>query len=160
MPKYLYAFLESSSLMSFSNVFPICVLLWTLFLNIFLHIFLNQNYYYYYYYYYHHHYHHHRHHHVSQNTFIRDVFWGILNVMWSPGLTSFVSNEWWVQAFRRYTVPPTITFRRWRQFVRNVSLYLPNYTASFPGGSDYEPSLLWKPPSLNDIAFVVVVTCQ
>jgi len=29
VPKYLYAFLGSSSLMSFSNVLPVCILLWT-----------------------------------------------------------------------------------------------------------------------------------
>jgi len=92
------------------------------------------------------HHHHHHHHHVAQNNFIQAVLWGISNVSdviaW---VTSFVLGGWWVQAFRKYTVPPAITFRRRRQFVRNVFLYIRNYTVSFPGRSDYEPSLSWKP---------------
>ena len=60
MPKYLYAFLGSSSLMSFSIMFLICILLWSLrpFKHILAHLYrpklicMSLLYYYYYYYYY------------------------------------------------------------------------------------------------------------
>lgn len=95
--------------------------------------------------------HHRHHHHHAQNNFIQVVFWRISNGshVIARIMTSFVLDGWWVQAFRGSTVPPTITFRRWGQFVRNVFLYPPNYTVSLSGGPDYEPSPSWKPPILR-----------
>lgn len=86
---------------------------------------------------------HHNHHHVAQNNFVQAVFWGISNVTCGRLDYDTVCSGWMVSPSLSEVHSAANHNISKVEAVRNVTMHLPNYMVSLPGGPD-EPSPSWK----------------